>query len=83
MGIGYLLSVAPLGGGALAVALIRQLRLHVNDSRDRKFARHVFNQTRSTDALDGYRHLVRDKRTAPWRGPQPERDRPDGGEPDP
>jgi hypothetical protein len=48
------------GGGVLTFAgvLVRQVRVGLRDRGDRKLAKHIFDQTRSTDALDGYTQLV-------------------------
>jgi hypothetical protein len=48
--------------GAGLGAILVQVRLHLRDQADRKFARHVFDQTRSTDALDGHTRVIKERK---------------------
>ena len=52
----------PVSGGAFLTVALIQLRLFLRDRGDRKFARYVFDQTRSTTALRGYAELVEKRR---------------------
>lgn len=52
LALSSLLAALPVGW------LAYQWRLHARDNRDREFARYVFDQTRSTDALSGYSNHV-------------------------
>jgi hypothetical protein len=71
LGLPYLLG----GGGffAMLVFLAHQLRLHLRDSADRNLARHMFDQARSTQALDGYTKMIKARRELPLRRKTPER----------
>ena len=44
-------------------ALLWHWRIHVRDRDDRTFVRHVFDNTLSTDAVDGYARLLRSRRS--------------------
>lgn len=45
--------------GLTALGMIaRQIRLTIQDVGERRLARHVFDQTRDTDALDGYARMI-------------------------
>jgi hypothetical protein len=48
---------ALLGGGTLT-AIVLQIRLWRRDTRQLDLARHMFDQTRSTDALSGYARML-------------------------
>jgi hypothetical protein len=45
----------------LIIGLVRQARLHLRDKGDRDLAKHMFDQTRSTQALSGYADVVRSR----------------------
>ena len=51
------------GGGLALLGVVRQVRIGLNRRGDRQFARHVFDQTRSTTALDGYAELIDKNKT--------------------
>ena len=51
----YLIPI--LTGGGLTAILVR-VRLMLRDKRELDLARHVFDQTRSTDGLDGYARVI-------------------------
>ena len=45
--------------GLTALGLLaRQISLTIQDVGERRFARHVFEQTGDTDALDGYARMI-------------------------
>ena len=48
--------------------VVRQWRLHVRDERDRGFAWHIFDHTRSTEAMAGYSLHVAARNAGPEAG---------------
>jgi hypothetical protein len=48
--------------GVTVGTVARQIRIHVRDRDDRRFARHVFDHTRSTAELGGFANLVERRR---------------------
>ena len=57
--------VIPAAG--VVSGLFLQVRVGLRDRGDRKFAREVFQQTRSTEALKGYTQLVEKRRALPTK----------------
>lgn len=68
------LIIAGAGVGVSGIAY--QIRMYLRDRGDRRLARYVFDQTRRTEALDGYVRLVRERHASlrPRRQREPEHD---------
>ena len=59
------------------MAILVQIRLWRRDTRELDLARHMFDQTRSTDALAGYARMIEARR---GKGSSPPSEQPKQGE---